>query len=175
MRLAKFNLLLVDAGIIIHLFELGIWDAFLDRCDVHISETILLEALYYLDGNDEQQPIHLANYAARMTIHNVAGSRIEGLKKVFGRLLLEKLDSGEVELLCVLNDSVETYRICSADAVVYRALSALSRSAQGISLEEALLHVGLSRKVDWPFSKRFREKYTQQGFQEKLTGIILPG
>lgn len=58
---------------------------------------------------------------------------------------------------------------------MYRALLVPSKSTQGISLEELLSQIGLTRQVDWPFSKRFREQYTQQGFQEKPTGIILPG
>ena len=132
------------------------------------------EALFYEDGNGDRQAIHLSHYADRMTVHNVDASRVLELKKRFGRVLLDRLDLGEAELLTVLNDSVDNYRICSADAVVIRALPALSKSDQGISLEEMLGQVGLSRKVDWAFSKGFREKYTRQGFQEKLAGIALP-
>jgi hypothetical protein len=172
--LAKFSLLLLDTGIIIMLFELGIWDAFLERCDDHISRTVMNEAIFYVDNNGETQPIHLSTYTTRMTVHDVGVSRILELKKIFGSVLLDKLDAGEAEIITVLHDSLENYRICSADAVVYRVLPALARSSQGISLEEVLNHIGLSRKVSWPFSKRFRETYTQRGFQEKLTGILLP-
>src|SRR5579871_6204265 len=146
MRLAKFNLLLLDTGVIIKLFELGIWEALLDRCDVHLSKTILNEALFYRDDNDDPQSIHLSNYLAKMTVHDVAVSRVQELKKVFGSVLLEKLDAGEAELLSVVHDSFDKYLICSSDAVVYRALPTLSKSDQGISLEEVLTQIGLSRK-----------------------------
>ena len=172
--MAKFNLLLLDAGVIIKLFEFEIWEAFLERCDVHLSKTIMEEALYYIDSNDEQKPIHLSDYKAKMTVHDVSVSQVQELKKIFGRVLLERLDAGEAELLAVVHNSPENYRICSADAVVYRVLPALSKGSQGISLEEVLTQIGLSRKVSWPYNKRFRETYTQRGFEEMLTGIILP-
>ena len=42
----KFQFLLLDAGPIIKLFELGIWDDFIKRCDVTISQTVANEAKY---------------------------------------------------------------------------------------------------------------------------------
>ncbi len=172
--MAKFSLLLLDAVVIIQLFEFGMWESFLNSCDVHVSQTIVDETIFYEDSDGEQQAIHLAEYSGKITIHSVDASRLLELKKLFGKVLLDKLDAGEAELLSVLNDSFDNYRICSADAVVFRTLPVLSKSAQGISLEEVLAQIGLSRKVDWPFSKKFRVQYTDQGFREKLTGIILP-
>src|SRR5260221_11896557 len=102
---------MLDAGVIIELFEFGIWDVFLERCDVHISQTIVDEALFYLDSNEEPQAIHLANYADKMTVHDVDASRVLELNKAFGNVLLEKLDPGEAELLSVLHDAFENYRI----------------------------------------------------------------
>ena len=35
----KFKFLLLDAGPIIKLFELGIWDEFISRCDITVTRT----------------------------------------------------------------------------------------------------------------------------------------
>lgn len=40
----KFSFLLLDTGPIIKLFELGIWDDFIKRCDVTISRTVAEQA-----------------------------------------------------------------------------------------------------------------------------------
>ena len=108
-----------------------------------------------------------------MTIHSVPVSRVLELKKGFGSILLDKLDAGEAELLSVVHSSFDSYRL-SADAVVFRVLAALGKSDQGVSLEELLQQIGLSRSVSWPFSKSFRVHWARCGFEEKLHGIILP-
>jgi hypothetical protein len=47
----KFRFLLLDAGPIIKLFSLGIWEEFLKHCDVTISRIIAEDqALYTEDG-----------------------------------------------------------------------------------------------------------------------------
>ncbi len=40
----KFQFLLLDAGPIIKLFEMDIWDEFIKRCDVTISKIVADEA-----------------------------------------------------------------------------------------------------------------------------------
>jgi len=40
----KFQFLLLDAGPIIKLFELGIWDTFIKKCDITISKIVADEA-----------------------------------------------------------------------------------------------------------------------------------
>lgn len=78
--MAKFSLLLLDANVIIQLFEFGIWEQFLDCCEVHISQTIVDEAHFYEDENGEQKSIRLAEYAARLTIHNIDASALIQLR-----------------------------------------------------------------------------------------------
>ena len=40
----KFRFLLLDAGPIIKLFELAVWDEFISRCDVTVCRTVAEEA-----------------------------------------------------------------------------------------------------------------------------------
>ena len=42
----KSPFLLLDAGPIIKLFELGFWDEFITKCDITISRTVAHEARY---------------------------------------------------------------------------------------------------------------------------------
>ncbi len=80
----------------------------------------------------------------------------------------EKLDPGEVESLCHLLDAPDEFAISSADKIVYRVLGNLDRGEQGISLEEILEAIGLSRPLQYQFTRAFRERWTQKGFEERL-------
>jgi hypothetical protein len=137
----KFRLLLVDANIIIVLFYLGIWDAFLAACDVHLSETVFDEARFYEDADGERHSIHLQPYrdSGQVIVHAVLASQLVAWRSTLGMTLLEKMDPGEAELLCVLDSAPigEDYLICSADAVIFRYLGATHRSGQGTEAGKA--------------------------------------
>jgi hypothetical protein len=62
-----------------------------------------------------------------------------------------------------LFNSPEDWRVCSADHAVFRVLGMFAKVKQGISLEEVLQKIGLSRKLEWKYTKKFREKYTSMG------------
>jgi hypothetical protein len=50
------------------------------------------------------------------------------------------------------------HRLCSSDAIVFKVLSLMDRSEQGVSLEEVLHSIGLSRGLSHQFTKAFREQ-----------------
>ena len=60
--------------------------------------------------------------------------------------------------------------ISSGDAIVFRVLGNLGRGDEGLSLEEILQQIGLGRKLDWPYSRAFREKYTKDGETDMIQG-----
>lgn len=170
----KFRLLLLDANIVIELFRQGIWEKLIDSCDIHLSRTVAKdEAQFYEDPQGEKQYFDLNQdiAAGKITIFDVLPSKLVTFRSQFDDTYLERLDTGEAESLAYLMNSSEPYLICSADSIVYKVLGNLNRREQGIALEEILQQVGLTRKVSWQFSKRFREKWTQEGFQEQLGGI----
>jgi hypothetical protein len=54
----KFQFLLLDAGPIIKLFELGLWDKFIEKCDVTIPRTIVEDETVFFGAEDTK---HLLN------------------------------------------------------------------------------------------------------------------
>ncbi len=182
----KFRLLLLDANIVIELFRLGIWDQLLEFCDIHLAKSIVGsktselrgEADFFIDDLGDRHEIDLEKdiEAGKITVFDVNPSDLGTFRAKFDPTYFEKLDAGETESLAYLLNSKETYQICSADAIVFRVLGNIScgkinRSEQGISLEEILQKIGLSRKLTSQFTKAFREKMTQKGFQEHLGGM----
>ena len=164
----NFQFLLLDAGPIIKLFELGLWEKFIERCDVTIARTILEEAVHtgqrgslgYIDF-----PFEKAAEQGRIKIIDMALPTIQSFLRDSTIGIKYAIDPGEAETLAFLADSSEDFILCTADGPVFRALGFLDKAEKGISLEEFLQKVGLtpSQKLEWRFSKKFREKYTQMG------------
>lgn len=173
MSLKKFSLLLLDANIVIELFRLKLWDDFINLCDTHLARTVVNESKYWEDDLQNENSIDLSTYErdGHITIHDMDSSALEVLTEQFGPNILEKLDAGEAESLAVLCSSEERFLVSSADSITYRVLGALNRSDQGISLEEILAALGLTKNLPHRFSKAFREKWSRCGFEEGISGL----
>ena len=159
----RFPFLLIDAGPIIKLFSLGIWDDFIKYCNVSISRIIADDqALYTEDG---KKHIDLNPYEERelIKIIDVEPSVVKTFYDKFDLLYQADIHDGEKETLAFLYDSSENWRVCAADGAVFRVLGLLGKAEQRISQEEILEQIGLSRKLEWHYTKEFREKYTRRG------------
>lgn len=159
----KFRFLLLDAGPIIKLFSLGIWDEFLKHCDVTISRIIAEDqALYTEDGfqHIDLNPYEKQNHIKFLDIGSDIAKRFYDK---FDSLYKAIIHDGEKETLAYLCSASEAWQICASDGAVFRVLGLLGKGTQGISLEEVLTDIGLGRKLDWQFTKKFREKYTLAG------------
>jgi hypothetical protein len=73
---AKFNLLLLDANVIIYLFELELWGQILERCNVYLCPTVIDEADFWYDQNGERHEIDMSEYEGRYSEFKVPPSRI---------------------------------------------------------------------------------------------------
>jgi hypothetical protein len=169
----KFRLLLLDANVVIEISRHDLWDQVVAKCDIHLAQTVIDEAQFYDDDNGRRHYIDLSPYISAKTIQPVelTPSQMAGFRAQFSPVYFEKLDPGETESLAYLLGQSEECLICSADKIVYRVLGCLSRSEQGVSLDEVLGQVGLGRRLGREFTKAYREEWTKKGFQEGLTGL----
>jgi len=55
----KFQLLLLDAGIVMELFRLGLWDKLVQLCNITLSEVVVDESKYWEDDQEVHHPIDL--------------------------------------------------------------------------------------------------------------------
>jgi hypothetical protein len=78
-------------------------------------------------------------------------------------------------LVFCLEEEEELYQLCSADEIVFRVLAQLDRSNQAVSLEEVLADAGLSRPLDWQYTKKFRQEKAAKGVEDRLSGLGLKG
>ena len=172
----KFRLLLLDANVVIALCARSLWDAVIEGCEVHLAETVLDEAHFYVDEENVRHDFDLKVYASqrKLKVFSVLPSELASFKGQFDPLYLEKLDPGETESLAyLLNQKEQDYRFCSADKIVYRVLGALHLRDKGISLEEVLQAIGLPRPLPRHFGKAYRDEWTTKGFSEGFRGVGL--
>lgn len=173
--MSKLKLLILDANVVIHLHEFGIWQKLVAACDVHLPRTVVEESNYY-EIKDERHYIDLAQDVSekRLTVFDVPLAAIKAFQDQFDALYIGGLDPGESEALAYLCNSADQLLISSGDAIVYRVLGRLNRSDQGISLEEILKMVGLQRgQLPYSCTKAFRDNYAKQGAADAIQGIGL--
>ncbi len=170
----KLKLLILDAGVVIYLHELGLWSKVVASCDLYLSRIVAeKEVLFQKTEEDEYgYDIDLSPMitAGAITVFDVSVSDLKTFRDQFDMLYLGDLDDGEAESLAYLVRQSPEFLISSGDAIVYRVLGNLNRGEQGISLEEILQKLGLGRSVHNPYTKRFREQYTRQGQQDMVRG-----
>lgn len=171
----RFRFLLLDANVVIKLFELGLWDSFLSKCDVLLSRTVVeTEAQFYF-VDQEQHAIDLTSdiAAKRLEVVEVELAELRRFMDRFDPTYLEALDPGEAESLAYLASSSDPCLICSSDAIVFRVLAQLARSEQGLSLEEVLARIGLARSLPPQYTRAFRERWQKRGEEEAVRGTGL--
>lgn len=147
--MSRLKLLILDANVVIHLHELGIWSKLIGICDVHLPRTVVSEVSYY-EADGEKCYIDIEPDVAEQRVHvfDVALSDIKEFRDQFDPLYVEGLDPGECEALAYLGKSAQDFLISSGDAIVYRVLGRLNRSDQGSVRPGQVLRVEAQRDHD---------------------------
>ena len=168
-RMKKFQFLLLDAGPIIKLFELGIWDEFIKMCDITITRTIANEAKWASrDFEDIRIDIESYENQGLVKIVDLSPSDIKPFFDKFNPAYRTIIHDGEKESLALLNNSKENWFLWSSDGAVFKDLGLIGKSEQGISLQEIFEQIGLSRKLEWQYTREFREKHTRIGQMDSI-------
>jgi hypothetical protein len=167
--------LLFDANIVIALFQFRLWQEVVSRCELVLAETVVDEADFFVDENGVEHKIDLQPFiaAGRVKVVAVVASQIGAFRGRFDNLYVQRLDDGETESLVYCLDAGEPYQLCSSDGIVFRVLALLDRSEQGVSLQELLDSLGLSRALEYQYTKSFRDDQRARGFEDKLSGMGL--
>jgi len=153
------------------LHELEIWEEFIKRCKVTVTETVAYdEAHFWIDQNEVRHDFDLSQEIDEKTIfcESVPLGQAEDFLKNFDSTYA--IHAGEAEPLALLFASEENWLICSSDGIVFRVLGRTERADQGISLEELLHQIGLGHKLEWQYTKRYRERFTRMGQEDSIRG-----
>ena len=171
--MTRSKLHLLDAGIIIELYRQGIWEHVISHYEITIAETVAEESMFFKDAAGHRVSIDLSGVieADQIRCVTTSPSQVSTFLNRFGQDYVERLDAGELESLVYLYSTSDQMGICSADSIVFKVLGVTDKSDLGISLEELLNECGMSRNLSWQYTKAFRDKYTHDGFQDRLQGF----
>jgi hypothetical protein len=118
----KLKLLILDANVVIFLFENGLWQQVLARCEIHLSRIVAEDEVRYYHGREADKLIDLSDDVTQGRVHlfDLAPSDLKQFVDQFDPLYLDRLDPGESESLAFLVLAKEEYFISSGDAIVYK-------------------------------------------------------
>ncbi|MHC4616482.1 MAG: hypothetical protein ACYTEQ_01880 [Planctomycetota bacterium] len=169
----KSQFLLLDAGPIIKLFELGIWDKFIKRYDVTIARTVVEQSIYKGEAESPdfiEYPFDRGAERGLLKIIDVCPSKVKEFMDKYDIASRYAFDEGEDETLAYWFFQGKEHQVCSSDGAVFSVLGYLGRGEQGVSLEEVLKTIGISRQLEWRYTERFRHKYTKIGQIDAVQG-----
>lgn len=160
----KSRFLLFDTGPIIKLFELGLWDDFIGKCDVTLCRTVACEAKW-ASQEDQDTCIDLETYerANRIRILDVELSVIKAFYEKFDLSYKAELHPGEKETLAFLDSSSEEWLVCAADGAVFRVLGLLGKGEQEYLWRRCWPRSDLGANLNPHFTEQFRQRHTAAG------------
>jgi len=168
----NYQFLLLDAGPIIKLFELDLWNQVLERCKITITRTVADEAVFI--GNEEQKEylplLETYEKSGRLTIIDPDISAVGIFLSQFDDSYQSIIHDGEKDSLAFLSHNSKEYQICSSDGAVFRILGLLGLKEQGVSLEKLLADLGMSQKLEWKYTEKFRTKFSKEGGTDSIQG-----
>lgn len=174
----KWKLLILDAGVVITLHQLGIWRQVIECCDVHLSRVVAeVESVFHREpGKDpdeygEDIDIQPDIQLGAVTLFDVPIMQVQNFRQSFDAAYARGIHDGEAESLAYLfANPQEDWLISSGDAIVFKVLGNCGCGEQGVSLEEMLNRLGLTKALEWQYTQQFREKYTKIGEQDSIQG-----
>ncbi len=99
----KLKLLILDAGVVIYLHEIGLWQQVVANCDLYLSRIVAeTEVLFQKSEQDEYgYDIDLSPMikSGAITVFDVSVSELKLFRNQFDLLYLGDLDDGESESL----------------------------------------------------------------------------
>jgi hypothetical protein len=169
--MTRSRLVLLDTNVVLRLFELGIWQAVTQKYQIVLAQAVIDESQFFV--RDEQR--HEIDWdkelaSGAVEVRSAPPGDIQTFCDRFDPNYLEKLDPGEAESLTLMQTEARA-SICSADKIVWRVLGNTGQAERGISLEELLQKMGLTKALPDRFSKRFREQWTKGGGTERIMGL----
>ena len=168
---AQSKLLLIDTCVVLHACELGVWKALTSNCAIALPETVVGEVIQQLREkkfDDLSLDIEREVRDGKVAQPSLPASELQIVRELSGPKFRGSWDAGELECMaCLLQEKYACSAVCSSDAVVYRFLGWVQQDDKGISLEEILKSFGgPSRKLLDRLTRKYREHWTNRGFQE---------
>lgn len=164
------KLVILDANVIICLFELQLFDALIKRYSILIPTTIKNESKYYTGKDQEEVEIDWGAYldAGKIKEVSASSSALQSLTDKFKADFSRGIDPGELEAIAIVCDSDDdNIYFCTGDLPALKAMGILGKGSQALSLEIVLKESGMARTLKQHFTEKRKEQEISKAFAEK--------
>lgn len=159
------RLVLLDADVIIRLFELGLWDKVVAGTRVTIAKTVLEQAAHYFDTETTaRKHIDLQPAITKGLIDIIDCDATEVAPVRSACRGFADLHTGELESLAIMSRPGCDAHLCVADGGAIRASVMLGIVERVVSLEELLRQLNLQRS----FSDRDLYQFSEARFRQMV-------
>lgn len=171
----KSRLVLLDADIIIEANQIGVWLALTEIVEIAVPSIIAhSEALFYSsEKRGIPHEIDLPRLIQENKISELTATvtEISVLNRKFDSVFAEVLHPGETEALALIHSGKASgYKFCSGDKVAIQGLAMIGHSSSGISMENLLKSVGLTKHISHQFTESYFKKWIGKGKERRITG-----
>lgn len=162
----KPRLFLLDAVIIIHLHELGLWGRVMEEAEVIVPGVVAdREVRYWSKRQAEGEPVRNAinlradAAAGQIRIEEADAGDLRETQVLLPAIIREGVDPGELEALTLIRLAKDPKpAFCTADRLAFHGLCHLGFHEIALSLESLLIRLGLIPKGG------LRRQYSQDLF-----------
>jgi hypothetical protein len=171
--MAKPNLLLLDADIVIIAHGLGIWEQLKVAYRIAVPATIVREARYFRSERG-RSGINLQAEIDRGEIDCLEATADELIStfKDFDSSFSEGIDAGEKEAIALINRGrYADYAFCTGDTVAMAAIGMLNLGNASIAFEDVVHGARISGvRLRASLSNRTHRDHVQKGKTRRITG-----
>lgn len=174
MSQSKRKLIILDANVIIHSHELGIWPHLLNQFDVCIVGTVIdEEAKYFQSQTGIKIDIDLKKSETEGKIKRLDPelAHTEKIYKEYKEIFIKGLDAGERDAITILNSgSFDEHLFCSGDKSAIKAAAVINKTYNVVSLEKLLKEsgqAGIIKNLKHEFCEPYTKQYVSAGITER--------
>jgi len=175
---SKPKFFLLDAGPIIELHRLGMWDKVIDKAEIVVPRVVAeREAEYWVREDNSRHSINVLADAEsqRLTVLDCEETELRETFGLFDSAVQQSVDPGELHALTLLRlwQDDPTPSFCSADKMAIVCLCLLGFSDTAVSLEGLLARVGFTARLERRFSEQEMKRWVEDGRGRQAQGIGL--
>jgi hypothetical protein len=164
------KLVILDANVIIELFRLNLFSAVVGRYSIVVPTTIKQECVFFVDQSGARVDINWETFISSSKVEEVSADALDfsNLGNIFIEDVFRGIDAGELEALAIINKSQDkAFLYCSGDLPSLKALGALGRGSQAISLEKLLQNIGITKTLKRHFTEKIKNQEVGKAYAER--------
>lgn len=174
MSQSKRKLIILDANVIIHAHELGVWTHLVNQFDVHVVGVVVDdEARYFKSDTGVKTDIKIKDDLAIGKIKRLDPelAHTQKIFKEYKEIFIKGLDPGERDAITLLNSgSFDKHLFCSGDKSAIKAVAIINKTFNVISFEKLLKDSwqnGIIKNLKHEFLESYTKQYISSGTTER--------